>query len=251
MAILSLSEYTVESDAANIPGSVENRCALMLPDQEVYDERIKGAAIGSTAETGTVSTIFAEYGNSNIAFILTSDNSVEDLGETIKRLLDFSYTFETLDLMPFVQIMASNLFCSSGATKISGFDAARNEPLLFSAYPGFKEGFDPKKLYLDFEPDSLNQLIYSGKPTVLAILSYNERALSEVELAPINIITNTPKPEATPEPAEESDALLTTPAPETSSGIMDRFGWLVWSAAAAGLSAAVVIIGRFIRKRMR
>jgi hypothetical protein len=125
-----------------------------------------------------------------------------------------------------------------------------NAPLSFSAYPGFENGFDAKQLKLEIVPESLAEDIQPGKPAALAILTYNEKALTGVELLPLAIVTNTPEPEMTPEPAEESDALQASPQPEAPSGIMNRFGWLVWTAAAAVLAAAAIILGRIIRKRI-
>ncbi|MHB1314465.1 MAG: D-alanyl-D-alanine carboxypeptidase family protein [Christensenellales bacterium] len=252
--IISLGEYTPEGALPQMNGVIVNRCKMMLKSDAAYDERITGASLGSTAETGTIALFRAAYKETRVILVLKTGKPSDQVNAMAKELLNYAFMFKKVDLTPYIEQLAKETAIQTKGTKTEscGLLLENGGSLLFSAAPGFEKTFDPKALKLIVNGNTVAENVCLHGIAASAQVLYDGEKLADVLLTAEAIKTEDPLVKDVTQPV--SPAEETPYVRETSlqpMDFMDRFGWVVYTAAAGALSLAAVLVGRVIRRKMQ
>ena len=252
-AIVSLQTYTLAEDTGLKDNAVVNRCKMMHPDDGAYDERIKSAALGTTSSTGTIAVFVAMFQDKNIFLVMKSTGSTDQINCAVKKLLDDTFTYERIDLLPIIKNKAKSLIISTEKAKAvsCGVMTINGDSLLYFVPPDFARSFDALKLALAVDSITIADDICLHGIAALAQVRYSGEYVTDVLLTAEKIQAqeiNAKEPE--PEKGKETGAPLEANNTIPPDSKPDQYGWVVYIIGTGVLSLGMIVLSKIVRKRI-
>ena len=242
--ILSLSSYTMESDNRNLPSSIRNFLTIMDPQEDDYNSLIQAASRGSGSETTYIAARAKNDQNDLTILFWAGSTSVSASYSLLEDFCSQYMGIQMLDVSGQVEELAAGVTATVSGKEVSGWTPIVKS-ITAAAYPGFE--LDTAQLRLTADAESVKE--ENGTATMTARLTYGETEIGSVVLQAVSQEASAQTSPAAPpqSPAESQPASET----EQGSGGNGGAGWILITLAAAVVAGAVIVLGKFLQKKIK